>query len=298
MKAIHKHRPLLFFIAAFSVLLLTILAAGLSKIRLAPPQPLNLGGGEVQPLQETLVQVSHAFSETPFWQQVALVGIFILVTVLAIVFMPSELRKRLLRTTFRAAIFALAILYFFNNYQMDAAASIINTEVFSMAPAASDQVIVAEPQIFEPQAVSPLWSYLVSLIILSIFGISAWWLWRKWEESKPIEHAPLKEFARIAQKSLDDLEDGADWEDVIVRSYVRMGAVVKERRGIERDEEMTPHEFALRLVDAGLPPAPVERLTRLFEFVRYSPHKAGEVEMAEAVACLNEIANAFGEKLR
>jgi len=39
-------------------------------------------------------------------------------------------------------------------------------------------------------------------------------------------------------------------------------------------------------------------LNRLFEFVRYSPHQAGKEEMAEAVGCLNEIASAFGEKLR
>ncbi len=235
MKALHKHRRLLFAISALAIILLTILAAGLSDIRLAPPQPLNLGSGEVPSVQEALAQIANAFSETPFWQQVALVGIFLLVTLLAIIFMPRELRKRLLRATFRAAIFALAILYFFNNYQMDGAAGIIDSEAFTIAPAASDEIIVAEPQIFEPQEVSPLWSYLVSLIILGIFGISAWWLWRKWDTNQPTERAPLKDLSRIAKQSLDDLEDGADWEDVIVRSYVQMGDVVKERRGIERD---------------------------------------------------------------
>ena len=298
MKAIHNHRRLLFGIAALSILLLTVLSAGLSDIRLSPGQPLNLGGGEVRPIQQTLSQISQAFSETPFWQQVALVGIFVLVTLLAIIFMPRELRKRLLRSAFRMAIFALAILYFFNNYQFDAATTEINTEPFAMAPAQDGELIVAEPQVFEPQEISPIWSYLASLTILTVFGVSAWWLWRKWDESKPTEHAPLKDLSRIARASLDDLEDGANWEDVIIRSYMQMGDVVKERRGIERAEEMTPHEFASRLVDAGLPPAPVERLTRLFEFVRYSQHTAAKEQTEEAVVCLNEIADAFGEKLR
>ena len=128
-------------------------------------------------------------------------------------------------------------------------------------------------------------------------GAGSLYLWRIWSRSQQ-EQTPLKEFSRIARALLDDLADGVEWEDVIVRSYVQMSEVVKERRGIERDEEMTPHEFASRLVDAGLPPAPVERLTRLFEFVRYSSHKAGEAEMAEAVECFNQIASAFGEKLR
>ena len=298
MNALQKNRRLLFAITASAIILLTALAAGLSEIKFAPAQPLNLGGGEVRPVAEALAKIANAFSETPFWQQVALVGIFFIVIVLAIVFMSSELRKRLLRTTFRAAIFALAILYFFNNYQMDAASQIIDNEVFSMTTMEDGELSIAEPQIFEPQEVSPVWSYLVSLIILAIFGISAWWLWRKWAANQPSENTPLKEFSRIAQASLDELDDGANWEDVIIRSYVQMGAVVKERRGIERAEEMTPHEFAVRLVDAGLPPSPVEQLTRLFEFVRYSQHSAGQEQIEEAVTCLNEIADAFGEKLR
>lgn len=76
-----------------------------------------------------------------------------------------------------------------------------------------------------------------------------------------------------------------------------MGKVVNERRGIARDLEMTPHEFAQRLVLAGLPANPVRELTRLFERVRYSPHTADEREVAAAVACLEEIAEIFGEKL-
>ena len=107
----------------------------------------------------------------------------------------------------------------------------------------------------------------------------------------------MKEFSIIAKKLLDDLADGAEWEDVIVRSYVQMGDVVKARRGIRRDIEMTPNEFSERLIAAGLPANPVQRLTRLFERVRYSPHSAGEEEVNEAVACLNEIASVFGEKL-
>lgn len=298
MKAFYNRKRLLAVIATGAIILLSILAAGLSDIQLAPPQPLNLGGGEVQPIPQTLAKIAKAFAQTPFWQQIALVGIFLLVTLLAIIVLPRELRKRLLRASFRAAIFAFAILYFFNNYQMDGASGIIDSEAFSMAPAANDESIVAEPQVFAPQEVSPVWSYLVSLTILSIFSISAWWLWRKWDANKPAKHAPLKEFSRIARASLADLEEGADWEDVIVRSYMQMVDVVKERRGIERAEEMTPHEFDSRLVDAGLPPAPVEQLTGLFEFVRYSQHSAAKEETEAAVACLNEIASAFGEKLR
>ena len=297
MNPLLKRRQILMLLATSAVVLLTILAAGLSDIRLAPPQPLNFGGGEVRPIEQTIAEIAKAFSATPLWQQTLLLAIVVLSITLAIIFLPPDMRKRLFRTLFRMSLMIFALLYFFNNFELGenfAMPEEMITSVNEMDPA---EPTIVEPEIFEPQEVSPVWSYVISLIILGASGVGIWYVWRIWSRIQQPD-APLKEFSRIARASLNDLDDGADWEDVIVRSYVQMGAVVKERRGIERTEEMTPHEFASRLVDAGLPPAPVEQLTRLFEFVRYSQHTAGEEQMAEAVTCLNEIADAFGEKLR
>lgn len=296
--SIISKRKLLLGITTLAVFLLLILAAGLSDIRFVPAKPLNFGGEEIQPIQQTLAAISKAISETPIWQQAALAILIFSIPILVIIFLPAELRRRLLRTLFRTAIMAFAILYFFNNFELGENFAMPNEIISPMAELESTDAPIVEPEIFEPKEVSPIWSYLVSLVILVASAAGLWYLWRMWSQVRGKTNAPLKEFSRIARASLDDLEDGAKWEDVIIRSYVQMGEVVKQGRGIERDEEMTPHEFASRLVDAGLPPAPVKRLTRLFEFVRYSPHKAGEEQMAEAVACLNEIAGAFGEKLR
>ena len=165
------------------------------------------------------------------------------------------------------------------------------------APDAGEVIAAPPPETFSPEQVSPIWSYLITLVIVTALGVLIWWIWRAWSKSQEQEDLPLKDFALIARASLDDLNAGAEWEDVIVRSYVQMGEVVKARRGIRRDIEMTPNEFSERLIAAGLPASPVQRLTRLFERVRYSPHSAGESEVAEAVACLNEIASTFGEML-
>ena len=297
MKTMLTRRQTLILIATSAVVLLTILAAGLSELRFAPPQALNFGGEELPPIQQTLAKIAEAVTETPVWQQVALGIIIISVPLLIIIFMPAELRKRLLRSLFRITLMALAILYFFNNFELGENFAMPEEIILQMNEMEPAEATIAEPEVFEPEEVSPIWSYIISLVILGAAGTGSLYLWRIWSRSQQ-EQPTLKEFSRIARASLDDLEDGAEWEDVIVRSYVQMGEVVKERRGIERDEEMTPHEFASRLVEAGLPPAPVKRLTRLFEFVRYSPHKAGQEEMAEAVECFNEIASAVGEKLR
>ena len=297
MKTILTRHQILILIATGAVLLLTILAAGLSDIRLAPPQALNFGEGEVRPVQQTLAEIAKAVSETPLWQQVALGIIVVSIPLLVIIFLPAEMRKRLLRTLFRMSLMIFAILYFFNNFELGENFAMPEEIIAPMNGMEPSEPTIVEPEVFEPEDVSPIWSYLISLTILGASGAGIWYVWHIWSRSQQ-EQAPLKEFSRIARASLDDLEEGAEWEDVIVRSYVQMGDVIKERRGIERTEQMTPHEFASRLVEAGLPPAPVERLTRLFEFVRYSRHKAGEEQMAEAVGCLNQIADAFGDKLR
>ena len=297
MKTLLNRRQILLLIATSAVVLLTILAAGLSDLRFAPPQALNFGGDELPPIQQTLAKIAKSITDTPVWQQVALGIIIVSVPLLIIIFMPAELRKRLLRSLCRMSLMIFAILYFFNNFELGENFAMPEEVILSMNEMEPADPTIVDSEVFEPKEVAPIWSYIISLVILGAAGAGSWYLWRIWSRSQQ-GSTPLKEFARIARASLDDLEDGAEWEDVITRSYVQMGEVVKERRGIERDEEMTPHEFTSRLVDAGLPPAPVERLTRLFEFVRYSPHQAGKEEMAEAVECFNEIAAAFGEKLR
>lgn len=297
LRRLTSRRKILLLATTLAVLSLVILAAGLSAVRFAPARPMNFGEGEIRPIQNVLAEIAHQFSETPLWQQFSLVGLFVFVVGLSIIFLPAEFRKRLLRMLFRMTILALAILYFFNNFELGEQMMVPDEVIAPMSEMEAGEATVVPPEIFEPQSVSPIWSYLITLVIVAALGTLTWWLWRMWTQAQQREEMPLKEFARIAQASLDDLSAGAEWEDVIVRSYVQMGEVVNERRGIRRDIEMTPHEFAQRLVAAGLPASPVERLTRLFERVRYSRHGAGQDEVAEAVACLNEIASAFGEKL-
>ncbi len=124
-----------------------------------------------------------------------------------------------------------------------------------------------------------------------------WWIWRVYQKAQQEEEIAFKKISRIAKASLDDLEKGAKWEDVIIHSYIEMGEVIDERRGIRRQNAITPQEFSAQLISAGLPEKPVQRLTQLFERARYSTHRADEDEIKESVACLDEIASAFGEKL-
>jgi len=95
--------------------------------------------------------------------------------------------------------------------------------------------------------------------------------------------------------SLDDLSSGRNSSEVIINCYLRMSDVVSNKRQLHRAAATTPHEFALRLEQAGLPGDAVKRLTRLFEGARYGDRKSGPKDVNEAVSCLQTILHYCGE---
>ena len=287
-----NRKPLL-LTSTLTILMLVILASGLSDLQFAPAHSMVLGGES-----ETIVKIERSFEETPFWQQGMIVSGFFLALLLALIFMPAEFRKAFFKRLFLLGVFAIIIFVFAKPSEVDRENLMTEESLVSAYDLEMSKGRIAPPpETFTPEEASPIWRYLITLVIVTALGVLIWWIWRLWSESQKEDDIPLKDFAIIARASLDDLAEGAEWENVIVRSYMQMGEVVNVRRGIRRDIEMTPNEFSVHLISAGLPARPVQRLTRLFERVRYSPHSAGEEEVNEAVTCLNEIASVFGEKL-
>jgi hypothetical protein len=70
---------------------------------------------------------------------------------------------------------------------------------------------------------------------------------------------------------------------------------LSDHQNIRRQKAMTPREFEIHLADAGVSSEHVQRLTRLFENVRYGDTTASEREKREALDCLNAIARTYGE---
>ncbi len=105
------------------------------------------------------------------------------------------------------------------------------------------------------------------------------------------------EIAQDAEAAIVEIEHGYDLRGAIIGAYAQMTETVQRHRGIVRSRAVTASEFAEVLQRAGLPLSPVERLTRLFEQVRYSPDKPGVRDQREAVSCLGEIVTA-AERIR
>jgi hypothetical protein len=104
----------------------------------------------------------------------------------------------------------------------------------------------------------------------------------------------MAEIAGIAREAREGLQEGQDWDDAIVRCYVRMNEIVTQERGLVRQLGNTPAEFALRMERAGLPGEAVRTLTRLFEGVRYGGKTTSPAERDLAAAALSAILHYCG----
>ncbi|HIE54790.1 MAG TPA: DUF4129 domain-containing protein, partial [Chromatiaceae bacterium] len=108
-------------------------------------------------------------------------------------------------------------------------------------------------------------SLVVTAVILVIIGAVVWIVVRIQRRRKP----PLEIVSLEAEAALADLYAGVEVKDAITRCYVDMSRALARQRGLARRQGMTAREFENMLVEEGLPPQSVTRLTRLFERVRY-----------------------------
>lgn len=229
-------------------------------------------------------------SQLIFWSLV--VGMFALIAVL----MSPEGRKRLLRLLFRIVVTYWAIYLLFTRYPQ-----VLARLGEAFAPAGEIPVEVSNgvpPPVFTPPSSTSSMTYLVSFGIVVLVAFLAWRAYAAWKllHAVPAGQAARK-LARIARASLHDLTSGRDSTDVILNCYFRMSDVVTEKKNLSRSVSMTPHEFATRLEQAGLPAEAVKQLTRLFEGVRYGGQRSNPRMVNEAVACLTAILQYCGEPI-
>ena len=101
----------------------------------------------------------------------------------------------------------------------------------------------------------------------------------------------LEELAKRAGAAVDRIRDGADLGDAVRRCYKEMSELLCARAKISDAAVLTPREFADALRTRGMQDATVDRLTAIFEQVRYGG-RAGDAFADEAIACLEAIQTA------
>ena len=102
----------------------------------------------------------------------------------------------------------------------------------------------------------------------------------------------LEELARRAGAAAGRIRDGDDLRDAVRRCYKEMSDLLCTRADISDVAALTPREFAAALRARGMKDATVDRLTAIFETVRYGG-RAASAFADEAIACLEAIQTAY-----
>jgi hypothetical protein len=269
-----------------AILALVILAAGLRNLEFEPGKQF---GFLDRPGGLTVGTLPYNFD----WLIIALLfssSITFIVGIILLAVSPEA--RRIFWRYFRPILFLLTLyaLMLYLTRPTDEKLEEPLTTPFAQ-PAQIDESPVLEEVDQAPYTIPdilPWQRYLTGTAIILLVGLTGYAIWLKY---KP----PENEFAEITLSALSDLRSGRDWEDAVIQCYVRMEMAVRQQRHLNRNQSMTPREFATHLGHSGLPAEPVIHLTRLFEKARYSSRSSGTDERNKAIDCLTDILETIQE---
>lgn len=288
MRSLLGNKHVVLFLALLALGALTVLATSLEEV---PFRDAQRFAPEAREESEVVPPFAPDWQQTPVDDNLLVWLLILLLAGLIVIILSPDMRKQMLKTLMRVAFIAATVLFLIRNYGDRLFAP--EPEPVGGGPAPG---MNAPLPVFEPPEVTSSFSYLIIVVVVLFWLALIWFLYRAWGKfSLSKAYTPLEEFARIARSSLDDLSAGQNSSEVIINCYLRMSEVVSDKRRLQRAPAMTPHEFAVRLEQAGLPGDAVKRLTRLFETVRYGDRKSGPRDVNEAVSCLNTILHYCGE---
>ena len=273
-------RPILLLLLA--LVSITLLAVSISSLSLEWGNSIRIEQGRSSP--------SEFFEGMQTEELTVLFRIFFIL--LAVTMLPiavvqfirsSEIRKRIL---FRAFILALNSYFLLLLLQRVSGRNLLPS---ANPPGASSSEL---PPILTIDTGLPPPQWLIFGVSLVLAGLIVGGIWfiRRRRDASDLSLALASE----TRQALDRLRAGADREDTILRCYSEMARLLDRRRGVKRKATMTAREFESHLTREGVPAAPLQRLTRLFELVRYGHKNLGAGEKSEAESCLTEINQALG----
>lgn len=148
-----------------------------------------------------------------------------------------------------------------------------------------------------PDWVNTVVIILVSTLVVAIVVTIYIFIQRKRAEAN--KDSALDRVADQAQDALRKIRGGGDFNSAILNCYYEMNRIVQEELKISRQRTMTARDFEAYLINKGLPEAPLQQLTALFERARYSnqaPDGQQEQTAIEALTSLVETVHAMATK--
>jgi hypothetical protein len=288
MKTLSQNKIIVALLALAGILAMSALASGIRDMKFRDPDPFYFEWPFVA--GSSFNEIVQQVEALPIEQIIMFWVVIVALTLIIIMAIDPKYRWKIIMAVIRTAIFFIAM-----TWALKAIAHNMNSTLFTDSAILRNSTTNLDnlnPPVFTPTTEIPWISYLVSLAITLGFAFLGWKLWNL--GTRRNTNAIRQNIADIAKDTLEKIADGRDFGDAVTNCYFRMTDAVKDVRGLERQEGMTPSEFATRLEAAGLPGEPVHRLTRLFEAVRYGAKKPDGQETRNAIVCLNDIIAACG----
>lgn len=287
MKKLLGFKVTIVLLAIGGLIALILLSAALRDFSFRPSEPFSFNFGQSQPL----LRSTEPGAEIPPWKLIFFGSLLLVIFIVLTIMLDPKTRKKLLRLLFRFFMSMLA-LWLAINYAYEHGNLKITLDLLAAGgPRPPGQVPPPLPEYVAPQ-ISPWLVFAVSFGVALALVLIGWFIYTH----RPATGRALSmdEIAGIAREARAGLQEGQDWDNAIVRCYVRMNEVVTKERGLIRQLGNTPAEFALRMERAGLPGEAVRTLTRLFEGVRYGGETTSPAERDLAAAALSAILHYCG----
>ncbi len=278
-------------IPVVAVLFLVLLAAGLSHVsfvgtRYGPPSDSLSPPASAPPPAPS---VGNGLS--PLWTQVLAyaIGVLVIVSiVVSVIFRPRNLWEACKRAI-PAAMWFLALYLILLRWR--------NRPLFKEeegAPTGMGGNEPAQPFPTIEQVHIPSWAtffFIFLVLVLLAAALLAAWRFRR---ARPRPIIAAEELANITKQYAQELRMGSPVQETILRCYRQMCQLLSERFHIEVSRAMTAREFEKRLAQMGIHADHINRLSRLFEWARYSAGRPTLEQERAALALLDDITRLYG----
>jgi hypothetical protein len=266
-----------------TILIVIFLASGISGVEFQPGVIAYQDEENIEVVPFKLPDISNTS-----WFYIFLCILWVALPVSIIFFIKyPEVRKRTLQGLMYVGIYSL-ILFLLSRKVREPPAELEEIEDSLVETTIIDTQRKASEFISSVAEADPNLNIILDIAILILIGILVWYLFQRFFIMQPSTSDQIK--AEV-DSAIYEIESGVDLRNVIVRCYMDMCQILADRRGIQREKTMTPREFELELQKLGFPQPAVQRLTRLFELVRYGNDQLDLAAEQEAIHCLTAIAD-------
>lgn len=137
----------------------------------------------------------------------------------------------------------------------------------------------------------PAVAILISIGVAVLFAVAWLKLAPRWRSHGENDKTQLEELVETVGSAVDEIQLGGDPRSAVLRCYREMVRILCRSRSIDH-VHMTARELADALHRAGFTAAHVDRLTEIFELVRYG-NRGGRILAEQAIGCLEAIREAY-----